>query len=339
MLVRDGVLVGEGWHRRPGEAHAEPLAIAAAGQLARGATLYVTLEPCAHHGRTAPCVDAILEAGIVRVVACHRDPDPRVAGRGFASLAAAGVAIEVGERALDAIELNLSYLVERTLGRPAITLKWAASLDGRIATASGESQWLTGEPARRRALELREEHGAILVGSGTLLADDPRLDRRLGRAEGPILRAVADRRLRTPAAARIFDTPGPVVVYTRSADAGRRRELEGRGAEVVVTADAGPAAIVADLARRKVQSLLIEGGGELAAAFFDAGLWDRVATFTAPVLVGGAGAPGPLGGRGVARLAQAGRLERVVRRRVGGDLLTTGIRAECLRDLSAHAGV
>ncbi len=233
VLVRDGRVVGEGFHRRPGEPHAEILALAGAGERARGATLFVNLEPCSHHGRTPPCADALVAAGIARVVACHRDPDPRVSGRGFDLLRQAGIAVEVGASADAAVELNFRFLVNRVLSRPQVTLKWAMSLDGKIATVAGESQWISGTAARRWALALREEHDAILVGVGTVLADDPRLDRRLGRAGGPILRVVLDRRLRTPLAAKLFEVPGPVVIYSESRDAARFRELSGRGAEVV----------------------------------------------------------------------------------------------------------
>ena len=335
VVVRDGAVVGEGWHRRAGEPHAEVHALAAAGARARGATLYLNLEPCAHHGRTPPCCEAVKAAGIARVVACHADPDPRVAGAGFAFLRAAGIEVETGRLAGEAIELNLAYLVERTLGRPAVTLKWGASLDGRIATASGESRWITGERARHRALELREEHGAVLVGSGTALADDPRLTRRLGRGVGELVRAVADRRLRLPPGAALLGEPGPVVVYTESDEPAARAELEARGAEVVRLERVTPAAMLADLGRRGVQAVLVEGGAALAGAFFDAGTWERVVAFTAPLLVGGEGAPAPLGGGGSRRLAEAVRLERVRVRRAGDDVWTTGIRSSCLRDLFA----
>ena len=252
MLERDGEIVGEGFHLRAGEPHAEILALAAAGERARGATLFVNLEPCSHHGRTPPCAEALVAAGIARVVACHRDPDSRVSGRGFERLRRAGIAVEVGDRLAEAVELNLRFLVNRVLSRPAVTLKWAMSLDGKIATAAGESQWISGPAARRWALALREEHDAILVGVGTVLADDPRLDRRLGKAESPILRVVLDRRLRTPPAARLFGVPGPVVIYSESHDAARFRELSGRGAEVVRLPEVTPATVLADLGGREV---------------------------------------------------------------------------------------
>jgi diaminohydroxyphosphoribosylaminopyrimidine deaminase/5-amino-6-(5-phosphoribosylamino)uracil reductase len=340
VLVRDGQVVGEGYHRRAGGPHAEVEALRQAGDAARGATLYVTLEPCSHHGRTPPCADAVLEAGVVRVVACHRDPNPRVAGGGFQRLRDAGVEVEWGTETgegttRDAVALNLPFLTSQLLERPAVTVKWAMSLDGRIATASGESQWISSPRGRRWALALREEHDAIVVGSGTALADDPRLDRRLGKADGPILRVVLDRRLRLSPEARLFQVEGPVVVYTESLDEAPRRRLEKAGATVVNHPADGvtPATMLADLHRRGVQSVLVEGGGVLLASFVEARLFDRVAVDCAPLLIGGASAPGPLGGTGAITLAEAPRLADLVTRRRGGDVILEGLREGCLPDL------
>jgi diaminohydroxyphosphoribosylaminopyrimidine deaminase / 5-amino-6-(5-phosphoribosylamino)uracil reductase len=340
VLVQGGEVVGEGWHRRAGAPHAEVEALRAAGFRARGGTLYVTLEPCDHHGRTPPCTEALLAAGVVRVVACHRDPDPRVGGRGFARLRQAGVEVEVGVLAERAVRLNLIYLLSRVLGRPAVTLKWAMSLDGRIATVGGESHWISSPAGRRWGLELREEHDAILVGSGTALADDPLLTRRLGHASGPITRVVLDRRLRLPPAARMLDEAGPVLVYTTAGgETARARALAERGATVVTLPPVEPAAVVADLGRRGLHSLLVEGGGQVLAAFAAAGCYDRVAADVAPLLLGGEEAPGPLGGSGVAALAAAPRLEHLRAGRRGGDLVLTGLRQGCLRELfSSVAG-
>ncbi len=338
VLDAQGAVVGEGWHRRAGEPHAEVLALAAAGAGARGGTLFVTLEPCAHFGRTPPCADAVVAAGIARVVACHRDPDPRTAGAGFSRLSAAGIEVEVGPRAEEAVALNLAYLVSRVLGRPAVTLKWASSLDGRIATSAGESQWITGPAARRSALELREEHDAVLVGSGTLLGDDPRLTRRLGKAGRAGVRAVLDRRLRCPRDARLFAEPGEVLVYTESADGARREEIERRGATVVTMGRVTPATVLEHLGARGVQSVLVEGGGAVAGAFADAELWDRIVAFQAPLVIGGDAAPSTVGGAGVARLAAANRLARLEVRRFGEDIRIRGIRTACLRDLCSNVG-
>lgn len=341
VVVQGGEVVGEGWHRRYGGPHAEAEALERAGGRARGATLYLTLEPCAHHGNTPPCADAVVRAGIARVVACHGDPDPRTAGSGFARLRAAGIEVEVGPLAREAVELNLPFLVSNLLGRPAVTLKWAMSLDGRIATATGESQWISSPEGRRWALELRESHDAVLIGSGTAEADDPRLDRRLGEAEGPIVRAVLDRRLRLAATARMLTVPGPVLLYTErrvegpeAAERSRRSAaLEAAGAEVVALDRVEPGAVLADLHRRGLRSVLVEGGGEVAAAFVAAGTFDRVAVGCAPLLIGGEGAPGPVRGTGAASLDLAPRLDRLRARRRGPDLVLTGYREECLPDL------
>lgn len=338
--MRDGEVVGEGYHRRPGGPHAEVEALRQAGDAARGATLYVTLEPCSHHGRTPPCADAVLEAGVARVVACHRDPNPQVAGNGFQRLRDAGVEVEWGletgeDTTRDAVALNLPFLTSLVLQRPAVTVKWAMSLDGRIATASGESQWISSPQGRRWALDLREEHDAILVGSGTAVADDPRLNRRMSKAPGPILRVVMDRRLRLPPTARLFQVEGEVVVYTESPDEAAHRRLEEAGATVVADLPGGvePVSVLADLHRRGVQSLLVEGGGVLLASFVEAQLFDRVAVDCAPMLIGGAGAPGPLGGAGALSLTEAPRIEELVIRRRGGDLILEGFREGCLPDL------
>jgi diaminohydroxyphosphoribosylaminopyrimidine deaminase/5-amino-6-(5-phosphoribosylamino)uracil reductase len=334
-----GAIVGRGWHRQVGGPHAEVFALREAGEKARGATLYVTLEPCAHHGRTPPCADAVLAAGLARVVACHQDPDPRVAGEGFERLRRGGVAVEVGVLAEEAVRLNLAFLVAAALGRPAVTLKWAMSLDGRIATATGESQWISAPAGRNWALALREEHDVTLAGVGTVLADDPLLNRRLGLATGPGARAVLDRRLRTPPEARLFTVPGAVLIYTeiptgeKSDGSDRRQALVERGATVVPLPAVTPAAVLADLHARKIQSVLVEGGGEVLASFVESGLYDRVGVDCAPLLVGGRTAPGPLGGEGFSTLAAAARLEGFASRRRGGDLLLTGYREGCLSEL------
>ena len=336
LLVRDGEVVGAGWHRQVGGPHAEVEALRAVGPRARGATLYVTLEPCSHHGRTPPCADAVVEAGVARVVACHGDPDPRVAGRGFARLRAAGVEVESGFLVDEAIRLNLRFLVAATLRRPQVTLKWAMSLDGRIATSTRESQWISSPGGRRWALALREEHDAILVGSGTALADDPRLDRRLGLAAGPNTRVVHDRRLRVRPEARLFQVEGPVLIYTESPDRELVQALEARGAEVVRIPDVEPGAVLADLYERGIRGVLVEGGGEVLASFVRSGHYDRVMVDCAPLLIGGREAPGPLAGEGFRTLAEAARLEGFEAGRRGGDLILTAYRNGCLRGILTH---
>jgi diaminohydroxyphosphoribosylaminopyrimidine deaminase/5-amino-6-(5-phosphoribosylamino)uracil reductase len=328
-----------GWHRRVGGPHAEVEALRQVAD-ARGATLCVTLEPCAHHGRTPPCADAVIAAGVRRVVACHRDPDPRVAGTGFARLAAAGVDVASSHLVEEAVRLNWKYLVAKLLGRPAVTLKWAMSLDGKIATRTGDSRWISGQQSRRFSLELREVHEAILVGSGTVLADDPLLTRRLGRARAPILRVVLDRRLRTPGTARMLAELGPVLVYAEAGAGGEggAGALRARGAEVALLSAVTPATVLADLAARGVQSVLVEGGGEVHAAFVGAGLFDRVEVACAPLLVGGRAAPGPLGGAGAETLEEAPRLAPFEVRRLGADVLLGAFRSTCLQELSASVG-
>ncbi len=338
VLVSGTEIVGEGWHRRVGEAHAEVEALGAAGARARGATAYVTLEPCAHYGRTPPCCDALIAAGVARVVTCLADPDPRVDGAGHQRLRAAGITVSTGVLAERAAAVALHYLVNRRLARPAVTLKWAMSLDGKIATRSGESQWISSPRARRFALDLRERHDAIVVGSGTVLADDPRLTRRLGRAPEPIVRVALDRRLRTPPRARLFDEPGPVLVYTENRDQDAASALERRGAEVVRCDAVTPPAVLADLFARGISSVLVEGGGEVHAAFVEHGLYDRVVASVGPLLIGGVAAPGPLRGRGALRLAAAPRLERLSATRRGDDLVIEGLRQGCLRELSSARG-
>jgi diaminohydroxyphosphoribosylaminopyrimidine deaminase/5-amino-6-(5-phosphoribosylamino)uracil reductase len=341
VVAPGGEVVGRGWHRQVGGPHAEVEALAGAGPRARGATLYVTLEPCAHHGRTPPCADAVAAAGIARVVACHGDPNPWVAGRGFARLRAAGIAVEVGALAADAARLNLHFLVAATARRPAVTLKWAMSLDGRIATAGGESQWISSPRGRRWALELREEHDATLVGSGTALADDPRLDRRLGLAGRPGTRVVLDRRGRLAQGAaaaprrlpRLVSVPGPLLIYTEAADVPGWPELAAHGAEVVSLPAVDPAAVLADLHARGIHSVLVEGGAEVLASFAASGLYDRVAVSCAPLLLGGRRAPGPLGGEGAPSLAGAPRLDRLVAARRGPDVIVSGLRQGCIDEL------
>lgn len=351
VVTSGGEIVGEGWHRQAGGEHAETAALAAAGNAALNGTLYVTLEPCNHHGRTPPCADRVIESGVKRVVFAHRDPNPEVTGGGGNRLRAVGVRVEGGLLAEQAVEMNVPFLTRVVHRRPAVTLKWAMSLDGRIATTTGDSQWISSEQGRKWALDLREEHQAIVVGSGTALADDPRLNRRLGRAEGPILRVVLDRRLRLASKARMFEVEGPVVIYTEapreigsstSADArdwARRRDrLRIAGADVVDLPTVEPAGVLEDLFDRGVSSVLVEGGGEILAAFSGPGLWDRAAVCCAPVLIGGAAAPGPLGGEGLRRLADAWRLDELRVSRRGPDVILLGYRQGCLPELSRSVG-
>jgi len=327
VLDREGELAGEGWHALWGGPHAEVVALEAAGGRARGGTLYVTLEPCDHHGKTPPCTEAILAAGIRRVVIACPDPNPVAAG-GAARLEGAGVEVALGVERDAAEALNRRWLLWARDGRPWVTLKAAVSLDGRIATRTGESRWITGEAARRRSLELREAHDAILVGVGTVLADDPQLTRRSGMNPNPrFFRVVLDSRLRTPpdAALLAWRPEEVVLLHTPEAPATRRRRLKAVGARLLeVEADGGgrvavPAALRA-LAAVPVVSLLVEGGSGVHGAFVDAGLCDEAVFFVAPLLIGGREAPCAVGGEGVGRLADALRLEIESVTPVGGDL-------------------
>ena len=298
VLVKDGRVVGRGWTQAGGRPHAETEALARTGERARGATAYVTLEPCAHHGVTGPCCDALIEAGIARAVIALEDPDPRVSGKGIARLRAEGVEVATGLCREQAAELNRGFLSRVTKGRPLFTLKLATSLDGRIATRTGDSRWITGEEARARAHLQRATHDAVLVGSGTVLADDPDLRCRLpGMADRSPVRLVADARLRVPADARLVrtarDTP-TWILTTEHADPTKRALLAGAGVETIdlssdIEGRLEPVAMARALASRGLTRVLLEGGGTLAAAFLRADLIDRLAWFTAPKIIGGDG--------------------------------------------------
>ena len=332
VVARGTQVIGRGHHRRAGGAHAEILALRRAGAGARGATLYVNLEPCAHHGRTPPCVDAILAAGIRRVVASMVDPDPRVHGRGFAALRRAGVQVLRGLLQAEARLLNEAYLTYVRHGRPFVLLKGGMSLDGRIATRTGASRWITSGRSRREARGLRWEHDAILVGVGTILADDPELlALRRSRPKPDLLRVVVDSGLRTPPTGRLARTTrcSPVLIYTtRGAPAARERRLQAAGVEIHRVASRGGRvdlqAVLADLGRRQILSVMVEGGGEVHASFLDAGLADKVRLYIAPILLGGVAARPVVGGEGVALPAAAPRLQRVSTRMLGEDLVIEG---------------
>jgi diaminohydroxyphosphoribosylaminopyrimidine deaminase/5-amino-6-(5-phosphoribosylamino)uracil reductase len=329
VIVREGAVVGRGWTQPGGRPHAETEALRRAGDLARGATAYVTLEPCSHHGRTPPCCDALTAAGIARVVVAMRDPDPRVDGRGFAMLRAAGITVEEGLCAAEARAINAGFVRRITEGLPLVTLKLASTLDGRIATAAGESRWITGPAARREAHAMRARHDAILIGSGTALADDPDLTCRLpGATPRQPLRVVADARLRTPPAARIIATSREVrtlLVTTPGHPPDALARYQAAGAEVITVprGEGGLSlrALLQALAQRGVTRVLAEGGAGIAAALLREGLADRLAWFHAPGVMGGDGLPAayPLP---VEVLAAMPRFRRVDIRPLGADMLT-----------------
>jgi len=289
LLVRNGVIVGEGFHARAGEPHAEIHALQYAGDAARGATAYVTLEPCNHHGRTPPCVDSLLAAGVARVVAAMEDPNPRVAGAGLRRLAAAGVAVESGLMESSARELNLGFISRMTRGRPWVRLKVAASLDGKTALASGQSQWITSAASRRDAHRFRARSCAILTGSGTVRADNPSLTVREVHCERAPLRVVVDSQLTTPPDARIFEGDGGVLVFHAERDAARETALEKAGATLIFWPAEGRVdleGMMRELAARGVNELMVEGGEGLNGALLAAGLVDELLIYLAPTLLG-----------------------------------------------------
>lgn len=330
VLVGAGRVVGEGAHLRAGEPHAEVHALRQAGAAAHGATAYVTLEPCAHTGRTPPCSAALVEAGVGRVVSALEDPNPRVAGQGHAELRAAGIAVDVGLLAPQAAALNPGYLRRQAGGRPWVRCKLAMSLDGRTALATGVSQWITGPAARADVQRLRARSSAIVTGSGTVLADDPSLTARpdASLSERQPLRVILDRRLRTPPTARLLGLAGRTLVYTAAA-AAAHTALTAAGAEV----QAWPApqdlgAVLDDLARREINEVLVEAGPELSGAFIQAGLVDELIVYMAPHLLGHEG-------RGLCHLFGLERMEQRIDwhyddvRKVGDDLRL------CLRPASS----
>jgi diaminohydroxyphosphoribosylaminopyrimidine deaminase/5-amino-6-(5-phosphoribosylamino)uracil reductase len=313
VLVNRGRIVGEGFHPRAGEPHAEVLALRAAGRRARGATAYVTLEPCSHHGRTGPCAPALVEAGVRRVVAAMRDPNPVVNGRGLACLRRAGLRVDVGALESEARALNEPFVVAMRRGRPFVLLKAATTLDGRIATAAGESRWITRADQRRQARALRRRFDGVAVGIGTVLADDPML-LPAPRPRRPFHRVVFDSTLRLPVDSRLVRSArrAPVVVLTRRGRGRRRAQLEAAGVAVLQVGGPGarvpvPAALRV-LYSRGLRSLMVEGGSELLGSFVAAGLFDQVALFRAPLLLGGRGALPAFGGADRRRLADAVRL-------------------------------
>ena len=336
VVVNDGRVVGEGFHPRRGEPHAEAFAFADAGEAARGATLYVTLEPCSFTGggRT-PCSRRCLDAGVARVVVAHVDPDPRVSGQGIAQLRERGVEVLVGVEEARARAMNAPYIKHRTTGLPYVTHKAAMTLDGKIATTTGDSKWVTGEAARARVHRLRDQADAILVGLGTARADDPALTTRLpaGNGHDP-LRVILDSGLRLAPESAVVQVArtsaaGTLVVGAEGADRERRARLEAAGAEVALlppdrNGRVDVTALARHLAERGALSVVLEGGGEVAGSFWEAGLVDRVLFFIAPRIVGGRAAKTPVEGAGRAAMADAIRIGRLRVRRFGPDVALEG---------------
>lgn len=335
VIVAGGAVVGRGWTQPGGRPHGETEALARAGGAARGATAYVSLEPCNHWGRTPPCTGALIEAGIGRVVVPIEDPDPRVSGSGIARLRGAGIEVRSGVCPDEARAVNAGFFMRIREGRPLVTLKAATSLDGRIATRTGESQWITGPLSRQRAHMLRAQHDAVMVGAGTAVADDPALTCRLpGLEERSPVRIVVDGSLRLPLTSRLVATAGDVptwIVCREDADPVRMKGFEAAGVELLRVApdDTGRpdlGAALRALGDRGVTRLLVEGGGVLAAALLRAELIDRLLWFRAPLLLGGDGLPA-IAGFGLEHLTEATRLVRTSVEEVGDDLLETYARA------------
>jgi diaminohydroxyphosphoribosylaminopyrimidine deaminase / 5-amino-6-(5-phosphoribosylamino)uracil reductase len=329
LVSADGSVVGEGFYVYEEIKHAETVALEQAGKHAAGATAYVSLEPHAHYGRTSPCTDALIAAGIRRVVAPVEDPNPKVSGRGFVHLRTAGLEVSCGLMAREAQKLNEKYFHFMKTGRPFVHLKLATSLDGKIATRTGDSRWITGEPARVRVQELRHEYDAVLVGAGTAIADDPLLTDRSGLARRrPLVRVVLDDGLLLTPQSQLAGTASeiPMLVFTSpTSDANRKSELEKGGVEILSEPSSRDLdRVLAELGSRSLQGVLVEGGANVAGALLHAGLVDKVTFFIAPRLIGGREAPSAIGGPGVERLSEAIDLEDVEIVQWGGDFEITG---------------
>ena len=322
-----GEIVGEGFYLYDRKKHAEMLALEQAGESARGGTAYVSLEPHAHQGRTAPCTDALIKAGIKRVVAPVEDPNPKVSGRGFAHLRDAGIEVCADLLAEEGARLNETYIHYLRTGRPFVHLKLAVSLDGKIATRSGDSRWITGEAARARVHELRHQSDAIMVGGGTVRADDPLLTDRSGRTRrSPLMRVVIDQCLRMSADSQLAQTTdqAPVAVFTPAESATAAvSELQSRGVEVI-SGKADLVDVLTELGGRSIQSVLVEGGATLAGFLADAGLVNKISFFIAPMIIGGDDAPSAIGGAGAEKIAEALQLENIHVQQHGRDIEVTG---------------
>jgi diaminohydroxyphosphoribosylaminopyrimidine deaminase / 5-amino-6-(5-phosphoribosylamino)uracil reductase len=330
IVSSSGDIVGEGFYVYERVRHAETIALEEAGQKAKGATAYVTLEPHAHQGRTPPCTEALIRAGIARVVAPHEDPNPLVSGKGFEELRAAGVQVFTGLLEREAARLNEPYIQAMRRRRPFVHLKLACSLDGRIATRTGDSRWITGEESRARVHELRHRYDAILVGAGTVSADDPLLTDRSGQPRRrPLLRVILDERLQLSPTSQLALTARdvPTLIFAaESADESAASQLQDLNIEVIRNASGGRdlQSVLSELHKRSIQSVLIEGGARIAGAFLDARLIDKASFFIAPLIIGGQDAPAAIGGTGAQKIADAANLRDVEVMRRGRDIEVTG---------------
>ncbi len=334
VIVKGGKVIGEGYHQKAGTPHAEVHALNAVGENAKGATLYTNLEPCCHWGRTPPCTEALIRAGIAEVYIAGVDPNPSVAGNGVRQLEKAGICVHVGVCQQEAEKLNEVHTKYIQTGLPFVILKIAMSLDGKIATASGESQWITSEASRHRGHEIRDAVDAILVGRGTVESDNPTLTTRLQNRQGQdAIRIVMDSHARTPTDARIFNaesSAGIIVAVTSAAPIENIKALEASGAEVITVPDAHGnrvcfKGLMEILGKREITSILIEGGGEINASAVAAGIVDKVMCFVAPIIIGGRNAPGPIGGEGVTSLMDVPHLRQIrITQIPGSDFLIEG---------------
>ena len=332
VVVKDGKIIAEGWHRQAGTPHAEVHALNMAGDLAAGATLYVTLEPCSHFGRTPPCVNKILDSGIKRVVAAMEDPNPAVAGRGFEILRSNGVEVETGLLENEARKLNEVFLKWITRKMPFVTLKFASSLDGKIKTVGGESQWISGAESRKFTHRLRDIHDAILVGIGTVLADNPSLTTRLIAGKNPI-RIIVDSRARTPLNANVVTDKSArtIIAVTKNAPSDKISALKACGVEIITAGDGERVdlkILMEQLAAREITSVLIEGGGEIHFSMLKAGLVDKIFAFIAPKILGGDGKLTAVTGFGFEKLAEAVKIKEFNAEKLGEDILLSGYVAE-----------
>lgn len=330
IVADDGTVAGEGCFLYQDIKHAETLALEQASGMTRGATAYISLEPHAHHGRTPPCTDALINAGIKRVVVPIEDPNPLVSGKGLDRLREAGVEAEIGLLAAEATRLNEKYILYMKKNRPFVHLKLAVSMDGRIATRTGDSKWITGSESRARVHELRHEYDAILVGSRTALRDDPFLtDRSTMTRRRPLVRVVIDSELRLSPESNLVQTAheAPLIIFgNQDADQSRVDCLNKSGVEIIRSADGARnlQAVLKELANRSIQSVLVEGGATIAGAFLDAGLVDKISFFIAPIIIGGEEAPPAIGGTGALSIGDSIRLDHVSVTPRGRDVEITG---------------
>ncbi|MDO8551925.1 MAG: bifunctional diaminohydroxyphosphoribosylaminopyrimidine deaminase/5-amino-6-(5-phosphoribosylamino)uracil reductase RibD [bacterium] len=320
VIVKNGKIIGRGYHKRAGTAHAEVLALRDAGADVSGATLYTNLEPCAHFGKTPPCVESIINAGIKRVVCSAIDPNPKVQGKGVARLKKSGISVSVGTEKEAAHALNESFFVFHEKKRPFVALKFAMSLDGKLATRTGDSKWITGEKARAFARELRGAYQAILVGVNTVIRDNPHLGVRAKGRRDPV-RVIVDSHLRIPLRANVLRDSNVIIATTSSAPKKRIEELEKRGIRVLVfKARISIPKLLAELRKAEIISVFVEGGGEILGSFIDAKIVDKAYIFCAPVLVGGKDAHS-IGGKGVQKIAQGLRLKTESVSTLGDDII------------------